>query len=49
MIRQVQANPKMIAADLTKFANKQMGVSIGLHTLRYRLKDANLFAKRARS
>lgn len=45
MIRQIKAGLIMTAVYVTKFANGQIGVSIGVHTVRCRLDDDNLFAR----
>lgn len=45
MIIEIKADPRMSAVDGTKFAKKQMGVSIGVRTVRRRLSDANLFVR----
>ena len=49
MIRLIKADPRMEAVDVTKFANEQMGIFIGVHTVRHRLNDSNLFARRPAS
>ena len=45
MIKLVEAGPRMTAGDVAKFANEQMGIPIGVHTVCRRLNDANLFAR----
>ena len=46
MIALVKKDPRKTAVDVANFANEQMGVSIGVHTVRRRLKEANLHARR---
>ena len=43
MVRLVKTDPRMTA----KFANEQMGISIGVYTIRRRLNVTNLLVKRS--
>ena len=46
MLKTVKLDPRKTAADVKTFANKHLGVIIGVFTARNRLREANLFARR---
>lgn len=46
MTKIVKIDPRKTAVDVTSYANEQLGVPIGVHTARNRLKEANLLARR---
>ena len=46
MVKIEKVDPRETAVDITSYANKQFGISIGIHTARNRLREANLLARK---
>ena len=45
MLKMVKVDPREMTVDVTNYANEQLAVSIGVHTARNRLREANLFTR----
>lgn len=46
MTKMIKIDPRKTAMDVVSYANDQLEVNIGVHTVRRRLIEANLFARR---
>ena len=42
----VKVDPRKTTVNVTNYANKQLGISVGIHTASKRLREANLLARR---
>ena len=46
MLKTVKLDPRKTAVDVKTFENKHLGVNIGVFTVRNRLRERNLLARR---